>query len=90
MREHLADEVQRGHLTQAQYATAISLLGQFGARWGALIGGRWREASRFYDLLGELAFKKHQLARLGHAEEPHAAATIERLRGQIAALSPRA
>lgn len=90
MREHLAEEVRHGHLTQAQYTSAISVLGQLGARWGALAGGRWREASRFYDLLGELAFKKHQLARLGHAEEPQAAAAIERLRGQIAALSPRA
>lgn len=90
MREHLADEVKRGHLSQAQYATAISVLGQLGARWGALAGGRWRAASRFYDLLGELAFKKHQLARLGAAEEHQAEAAIEKLRGQITALSTQA
>jgi protease PrsW len=90
MRQYLADEVQRGSLSQAQYTNAISVLGQLGARWGALAGGRWRDSARFYDLLGELAFKKHQLARLGPVEEHRAEATIEKLRSQIAGLSPRA
>jgi RsiW-degrading membrane proteinase PrsW (M82 family) len=36
MRTHLADEVQRGHITSAQYNTAVSVLGQIAARWGAL------------------------------------------------------
>ena len=90
MREHLIDEVQKGHLTRAQFDAAVSIFGQIGARWGALAGGRWRSAARFYDLLGELAFKKHQLARLGPAEEHQAEATIERLRGQSAALSAKA
>jgi RsiW-degrading membrane proteinase PrsW (M82 family) len=90
MRTHLADEVQRGNVTQAQYNAAVSIGGQLAARWGALAGGRWRQAARFYDLLGELAFKKHQLARLGPAEERQAEATIEKLRGQIAGLSPQA
>jgi RsiW-degrading membrane proteinase PrsW (M82 family) len=90
MRTHLADEVQRGHISSDQYNTAVSIFGQMGARWGALAGGRWRSAARFYDLLGELAFKKHQLHRLGAAEERQAEATIEKLRGQIAALGPKA
>lgn len=90
MRAFLADEVKLGNLTQRQYDTTVSVTGQIGARWGAMAGGRWREAARFYDLLGELAFKKYQLARLGPAEERHAQATIERLRGQIAGLSHRA
>lgn len=90
MRAYLADEVQHGHISSQQYETAISVFGQIAARWGALAGGRWRTAARFYDLLGTLAFKKHQLARLGPAEEHQAAATIERLRAQIAALSPKA
>ncbi len=90
MREHLEDEVKRGHITRAQFDTAVSVFGQMAARWGALAGGRWRNATRFYDLLGDLAFKKHQLARLGPAEERQAEATIEKLRGQIAALGPKA
>jgi protease PrsW len=90
MREHLADEVKRGYLSQGQYNAAVSVLGQLGARWGSLAGGRWRTTSRFYDLLGELAFKKHQLARLGPAEERRAEATIAKLRGQIEALAPPA
>jgi RsiW-degrading membrane proteinase PrsW (M82 family) len=87
MREHLQEEVQLGHLTQAQYHSATSLVGQVGARWGALAGGRWRQGARFYDLLGELAFKKYQLARLGPAREHEAAAAIDKLRGQIGGLS---
>jgi RsiW-degrading membrane proteinase PrsW (M82 family) len=86
MREHLAEEVALGNMTQAQYQAAGSISGQIAARWGALAGGHWRDASRFYDLAGDLAFKKYQLARLGPQREPDAQAQIERLRGQIASL----
>lgn len=88
MRDHLQDEVQLGTLSQAQYHSATSLVGQVGARWGALAGGRWRQGSRFYDLLGELAFKKYQLARLGPGHERDAAAAIEKLRGHIGEVAP--
>jgi RsiW-degrading membrane proteinase PrsW (M82 family) len=86
MREHLLAEVQLGTLTQAQYQSAGSLVGQVGARWGAIAGGRWRQGARFYDLLGELAFKKYLLARLGPERERGAEAAIEKLRGQIGEL----
>jgi RsiW-degrading membrane proteinase PrsW (M82 family) len=86
MREHLAEEVALGNMSQAQYETAGSITGQIAARWGALFGGHWREASRFYDLAGDLAFKKYQLAKLGPQLEPQAQAQIERLRSQIASL----
>ena len=76
-----------GNLTDAQYRTAASIGGQLAARWGALTAGHWREAAGFYDLLGELAFKKYQLARLGPEAEPEARALIDRLRGQIASAS---
>jgi len=89
MREQLAEEVALGFMTQAQYETAGSIGAQFAARWGALAGGHWREASRFYDLAGDLAFRKYQLARLGVAREPQAPAQIEQLRGQMASLRPR-
>jgi len=86
MRDHLLEEVQSGLLTQAQYHAATSLVGQVGARWGAMAGGRWRQGARFYDLLGELAFKKYQLARLGPVHEREAQARIDKLRGQIGEL----
>ncbi len=86
MREHLREEVALGHITPQQYETACSLVGQFSARWGALAGGTWGRSGQFYDLLGELAFKKYQLARRGAHKEPNAPATIERLRIQIAGL----
>jgi RsiW-degrading membrane proteinase PrsW (M82 family) len=86
MREQLAEEVALGNMTQTQYETAGSISAQFAARWGALAGGHWRAAGRFYDLAGDLAFRKYQLARLGPEREPQAPAQIERLRGQIASL----
>ncbi len=87
MRYHLREEVERGTLSAEQYRSACSVGGQMSARLGALAGGRWRQASRFYDLCGELAFKKYQLARLG--AEIDTQDRIEKLRGQIAALSKR-
>ena len=86
MREHLREEVDRGLITGRQFEAACSVSGQMAARWGALAGGGWRQASRFYDLCGELAFKKYQLARLGPQQERGAQAAIDRLRGQIAGL----
>ncbi|MGQ0604872.1 MAG: PrsW family intramembrane metalloprotease [Anaerolineales bacterium] len=94
MRDHLRDEVARGTLTGAQYETACSLTGQFAARWGpllssgGLLGGDWGRAGKFYDLLGELAFKKYQLAQRGVHKESATPLRIEQLRGQIAALAP--
>ncbi|MDW8326791.1 MAG: PrsW family intramembrane metalloprotease [Anaerolineales bacterium] len=86
MRDYLRDEVARGLITLQQYQTAQSLIGQFAARWGTLVGGRWQQTGRFYDSLGELAFKKYHLARRGAAKEPQTPALIEQLRQQIAKL----
>lgn len=86
MREYLREEVALGHITPRHYETACSITGQFTARWGALAGGHWNRSGQFYDMLGELAFKKYQLARRGALKEPNAPSTIERLRTQIAAL----
>lgn len=87
MREQLREEVTLGVIGPQHYATACSLTGQFAARWGALAGGTWRRSGQFYDLLGELAFKKYQLARRGAHREPKAPAAIVRLRTQIATLA---
>ena len=88
MREQLREEVSLGLLTDAQYRAACSLTGQFGARLSALIGRR--TPANIYDLCGELAFKKYQLARLGPAEEQNAISTIERLRGKLLTLNRKA
>jgi RsiW-degrading membrane proteinase PrsW (M82 family) len=87
MRDYLREEVSAGQISAAQYATACSLTGQFSARWGGLAGGDWGRAGKFYDLLGELAFKKYQLARRGMAKERGAPERIQQLRGEIAAMS---
>ena len=85
MRQHLREEVGLGTMSPGQFQAACSVVGQMSARWGALGGGRWRSATQFYDLCGELAFKKYQLARVG--AEPGAQARIGALRAQITALS---
>jgi RsiW-degrading membrane proteinase PrsW (M82 family) len=86
MRRYLQEEVALGHINREHYEVACSVTGQFMARLSALGNGRWMRAGKFYDMLGELAFKKYQLARRGPHKEPNANATIDRLRGQIAAL----
>lgn len=85
MRQYLREEVGYGTLTQAQWQTACSLFSQFSVRWGALMGGHWRVQNRLYDLCGELAFKKYQMARVG--AEAGVPATIAKLRSEISALS---
>jgi RsiW-degrading membrane proteinase PrsW (M82 family) len=87
MRHQLQEEVALGLIAPRHYEAACSLTGQFAARWGALAGGTWQRSGQFYDLLGELAFKKYQLARRGALKEPNAPAAIGRLRTQIAALA---
>lgn len=79
LRQQLQEEVGLGTLTDAHYRSACSLGGQLLARFGA-------GNAKLNNLCGELAFKKYQLARLGQAEEPEAQATIDKLRGEIAAL----
>lgn len=83
---YLRDEMQRGVITAEQYRIAKSTLLQSSARMRALLRGRLGETVRFYQLCAELAQKKHQLY---HLHEQHAASRIERLRGQLAQLSPR-
>lgn len=87
MREQLREEVAFGTLTQAQYQTACSLVGQAVARWSSLFSSNWLAAGKFYDLCGRLAFKKNALRRVG--PEPGLPATIGKLRADIAALSPQ-
>jgi RsiW-degrading membrane proteinase PrsW (M82 family) len=81
MRRQLADEVGAGLISQQEYATATSLLGQASAR-----AAPFSSSGRFFDLLGELAFRKNQLETRGANREPEAPRQIAQLRSQIAGL----
>jgi protease PrsW len=85
---HLAEEVEHGRLTLAQYRTAVSGWGRSEACLRALFRGRLRPTSRFYQVCGELAHKKEQLASLG--DEGCNAAFVEQLRAELGALSGQA
>lgn len=87
LRRHLQEEVANGLLSPAQYNTATSFF-QTGAKLAALGSGSWRATSRFYQLCGELAHKKEQLAKLG--DEGGNLAIIEKLRQELAQLAPLA
>ncbi|HEY5902798.1 MAG TPA: PrsW family intramembrane metalloprotease [Anaerolineales bacterium] len=77
----LREEVVSGLITPAQYSHALS-------PWTMSTAGlSGRAASRFYQVCGELAHKKEQLARLG--DESGNTAIIASLRGELAALAPR-
>lgn len=85
---HLAEEVEHGRLTLAQYRTAVSGWGRSEACLRALFRGRLRPTSRFYQVCGELAHKKEQLASLG--DEGCNTAFVEQLRAELGKLSGQA
>jgi RsiW-degrading membrane proteinase PrsW (M82 family) len=85
---HLREEVQLGVITIAQYHTASSAWGQAFARLTGLFSGRFAATRRFYQVCGELAHKKEQLAKVG--EEGGNSAIIERYRAELASLAPKA
>ncbi|RRR66129.1 MAG: protease PrsW [Candidatus Viridilinea halotolerans] len=80
MQEQLRDEVAMGILSEAQYRTASSIMGQTRARM------RGRDARHFYNACANLAQKKHQLARFG--EENGNSARIAQWRAEVARLAP--
>lgn len=85
---HLAEEVQLGWMTPEQYRTAMSGRARARARLRAAFSGRLAATRRFYELCGELAHKKNQLARYG--EEDGNAAVIDGLRRELMQLSSQA
>lgn len=87
LKRHLHEEVLNGLISPAQYRTAISFA-QTGARINALTSGNYLVTSRFYQTCGELAHKKEQFNKLG--EEKGNQAIIEKLRGELIQLAPRA
>jgi RsiW-degrading membrane proteinase PrsW (M82 family) len=84
---NLREEVANGRISETQYNTATSFF-QANAHLAALRSGTFRSTSRFYQVCGELAHKKEQLAKVG--EEGGNTRIIESLRAELAQLAPRA
>ena len=87
LKRNLQDEVANGLISQKQYNRATSFF-QTNAHLAALTSGTFRSTARFYQVCGELAHKKEQLAKLG--EESGNTRIIEKLRAELAQLAPRA
>jgi RsiW-degrading membrane proteinase PrsW (M82 family) len=87
LKRQLFEEVGNGLISPAQYRTALSL-SQIGARINALTSGSYLATGRFYQLCGELAHKKEQLAKLGDEKGNHTA--VQKLRSELAGLAVKA
>jgi RsiW-degrading membrane proteinase PrsW (M82 family) len=87
LRHHLKEEVAGGLISPQQYRTAISFA-QSGARWKALISGSYFVTARFYQVCGELAHKKEQIAKLG--DEKGNLSIVKKLREELAGLAVKA
>lgn len=86
MIQYLADEVQQGAITPAQYQTACSAAAQGKIQLKALLRGQFRQTKRFYQLCAELAHKKNQFSLFG--EETGNSIHIQNLKAEIIHLSP--
>jgi RsiW-degrading membrane proteinase PrsW (M82 family) len=87
LKKHLREEVTAGMISPKQYNTATSFF-QTNAHFSALTSGTFRSTSRFYQVCGELAHKKEQLAKVG--EENGNTKIIENLRAELVQLGPQA
>jgi protease PrsW len=87
LKRNLRDEVANGLISQKQYNSATSFF-QTNAHLAALTSGTYRSTARFYQVCGELAHKKEQLARVG--DENGNTKLIEILRAELTQLAPQA
>ena len=87
LKKNLREEVSNGSISQKQYNTAISFF-QTNAHLSALTSGSFGPTRRFYQVLGELAHKKEQLAQVG--DEGGNTRIINQLRGELTQLAPLA
>lgn len=87
LKKQLIEEVTSGAISQKQYTSAVSFF-QTNVHLAALTSGTLRPTSRFYQVLGELAHKKEQLAKFG--DEKGNTQIIEKLRAELVQLAPLA
>jgi RsiW-degrading membrane proteinase PrsW (M82 family) len=87
LKKHLRDELTNGLISQKQYTSATSFF-QTNAHLSALASGNFRSTARFYQVCGELAHKKEQLAKIG--DEAGNTKLIEGLRAELTQLAPQA
>ena len=87
LKKHLHDELAIGLISPRQYQSATSFF-QTNAHISALTSGTYRSTARFYQVCGELAHKKEQLAKMG--EENGNTKLIETLRAELMHLGPLA
>lgn len=87
LKKNLREEVTAGLISPQQYNSATSFF-QTNAHLAALTSGTYRSTARFYQVCGELAHKKEQLARLG--DEGGNTKIIENLRAELTRLAPQA
>ena len=82
VKSHLHSEMISGLISQEQYQKAIS-------PWNLTIAGfSGRATARFYQVCGELAHKKAQIAK--HGDEGGNTVIVESLRRELATLAPQA
>ena len=86
LKEYLAVEVQAQTITPALFRTASSAWLQMFARITALFTGKYLKTARFYQLCGEVAHKRRQVASLG--DESGNVAILNKLRAEMARLAP--
>ena len=87
LKKNLREELTSGLISAKQYDSATSFF-QTNAHIAALTSGTFRSTARFYQVLGELAHKKEQLARVG--DENGNSKIIEKLRAELMQLGPQA
>lgn len=85
--KYLAEEVQLGTLTAKQAATVASFGGRISNNFSSLGSGvgQWWRTRHFYQQCSELAYKKHQLAKMGN--EGGTQPIIDKLRAEVRGLS---
>lgn len=84
-RTYLADEVTLGTISAAQYRAACTALAPTFTRLAALGSGHYWDTRRFFQVCGELAQKKEQLARFG--DERGNAKKVRELRAELGKLA---
>jgi protease PrsW len=87
LKKNLRDELNNGLISPKQYNSATSFF-QTNAHLSALTSGTFRSTARFYQVCGELAHKKEQLAKIG--DENGNTKIIENLRAELMQLGPQA